>query len=326
MSEDSSAELAVFVSSVKEALGSILIGSPLQLLLQTYLYFRYYPLDPILLKLMVTTFFVLDTFTTVLVSHSLYVYLVFNAADISRDAFIPWSFILESEIVDIITLMAQSYFAYQLLHVGIHKVLPVTVFVLALGAFAVDIKVTYLMFKDFTVAVLASPDLYVYGSTSQGLAALCDIVITASLIYFLHSARSGVHSTGVLIDNLILYAVTRGTLTAICQLMFMTLNVAFPDHTYWQPFHQAVGKPYVNSVLASLNFRIVHEGSRKALPLRGSTAPTDLGFDSDGAANGSNADTEMNASKNTKQVLSFPTGLGTSTSTRIAERKDYSPS
>ncbi|KAF9019621.1 hypothetical protein BDZ89DRAFT_1139177 [Hymenopellis radicata] len=202
---------------------------------------------------------------------------------------------------------------------------------------AVDIKVTYLMFKDFTVAVLASPDLYVYGSTSQGLAALCDIVITASLIYFLHSARSGVHSlvptqrdspvyrmtghyrTGVLIDNLILYAVTRGTLTAICQLMFMTLNVAFPDHTYWQPFHQAVGKP-------SLNFRTVHEGSRKALPMRRSTAQTDLAFDSDGAANGSNADTEMNASKNTKQVVSFPTGLGTSTSTRIAERKEYSPS
>ncbi|KAJ6552443.1 hypothetical protein DFH09DRAFT_1319189 [Mycena vulgaris] len=37
--------------------------------------------------------------------------------------------------------------------------------------------------------------------------------------------------------------------------MFLMLNLALPRATYWMPFHQAVGKLYVNSVFATLNVR-----------------------------------------------------------------------
>jgi len=37
--------------------------------------------------------------------------------------------------------------------------------------------------------------------------------------------------------------------------MFLVLNVAIPHHQYWLPFHLAVGKLYVNSVLSVLNVR-----------------------------------------------------------------------
>jgi len=94
----------------------------------------------------------------------------------------------------------------------------------------------------------------------QGFASLDDVLITAALCYFLHTRRVGggltsQNRTDVIIDSLMLYAVSRGILTAVTQILFLVLNVALPHDTFWQPFHQAVGKLYVNSVLATLNIR-----------------------------------------------------------------------
>ncbi|KAJ7290545.1 hypothetical protein C8J57DRAFT_1276094, partial [Mycena rebaudengoi] len=139
---------------------------------------------------------------------------------------IPWY--LESEVVDIITLIAQCFFGYQLLLISRYKIIPISVVTVELYA--------------------SSPLRYVVGSVVQGL---------CFLFYYSRGVERPNKSTGVVVDNLILYTVTRGTATAICQLMFMELVLSFPlpHDTFWQPFHQAGGKLYVNSVLATLNFR-----------------------------------------------------------------------
>ncbi|KAF8993273.1 hypothetical protein BDQ17DRAFT_151314 [Cyathus striatus] len=72
----------------------------------------------------------------------------------------------------------------------------------------------------------------------------------------------------------------------------MILSLVFPTKTYWQPFHQAVGKLYVNSVLASLNVRraINPNGSVTAI----NTGPEDtmnLEHISSSRCNGANAST-----------------------------------
>ena len=94
-------------------------------------------------------------------------------------------------------------------------------------------------------------------------------------------------------------------LNRLCQILFIILvrpsferrnsalisprnveNTTLPTHTYWQPFHQAVVKRkhpgwsstassigshssivYVNSVLSSLNYRVVEGTGEPALPL-----------------------------------------------------------
>ncbi|KAJ6629217.1 hypothetical protein B0H10DRAFT_31047 [Mycena sp. CBHHK59/15] len=108
----------------------------------------------------------------------------------------------------------------------------------------------------FTIElVIGTRKFSIISGLVQGLAALNDVVITTSLCYYLHHSRSGLPSTDKFVDALILYAVSRGVLTAITQILFLVTNVALPGATYWQPFHQAVGKLYVNSVLATLNVR-----------------------------------------------------------------------
>ncbi|KAJ7278289.1 hypothetical protein C8J57DRAFT_1503194 [Mycena rebaudengoi] len=253
--------LTAFLAAIKEALGTVFIGFTIATtlygitILQTYLYFKHYSKDPVALKGFVFLLWLLDSLTTVFVAHSLYTYLVLNLA--------------ENEVVDIITLLVQCFFGYQVFRFSKSKIISGFIVSLSLAAFCLDIKmVVQNSFQDLSIASLASRDVFVIGSIVQGLSALCDIVITVSLIYYLRGSKSGImQSTNTLIDTLILYTVTRGMATAICQLMFMILNVAFPNDTFWQPFHQAVGKLYINSLLASLNFRASTKTGAPAIPL-----------------------------------------------------------
>ncbi|KAJ7814740.1 hypothetical protein B0H14DRAFT_2849389, partial [Mycena olivaceomarginata] len=84
----------------------------------------------------------------------------------------------------------------------------------------------------------------------EGTSSLCDILITTTLIYRM-------------IDTLILYIIARGVLTAVTQILYLAVNLAFPDQLYWQPLRQILGKLYVNSVLASLNVRQSVRGKGK---------------------------------------------------------------
>ncbi|KAJ7117383.1 hypothetical protein C8R43DRAFT_960668 [Mycena crocata] len=183
--------------------------------------------EVILLIVLCGNRFLLDTLSTVLVAHALYTYFVINFAENTElNLLIPWSF------STLITFVAQCFYAQAIYNVTTNKTL------------------TY----------------------SVGLAALNDLLITAGMCYYLRDSRSGLPSTNQFVDKVILYTISRGILTAYlalffgsdglidrhfstAQILFLITNVAFPGRTYYLPFHQTVGKLYVNSVLATLNVR-----------------------------------------------------------------------
>ncbi|KAJ7821469.1 hypothetical protein B0H14DRAFT_2831393 [Mycena olivaceomarginata] len=92
------------------------------------------------------------------------------------------------------------------------------------------LDVTVHLFRFPAVATLATPSVQAVTGPVIGLAACCDIAITIALIFYLYAKRRGA-------------------------LFVMLCNVGIPDRTLWQPFHQLVGKLYVNSIVASLNVR-----------------------------------------------------------------------
>ncbi|KAF7354371.1 hypothetical protein MVEN_01125700 [Mycena venus] len=125
--------------------------------------------------------------------------------------------------------------------------------------------ITFHLFRFSALTSIAEPFFKAITGSVQGLAACCDIAITVALIFYLHSKREkGVLSTKKIVDTLILYALGRGILTAITQIIFLVLNVGFTVQTWWQPFHQLVGKLYVNSIVASLNVRNTVRGNGTA--------------------------------------------------------------
>ncbi|KAJ7873348.1 hypothetical protein B0H14DRAFT_3131337 [Mycena olivaceomarginata] len=273
------AQLAALTSAVKELFATTFIGFTVATtlygvsILQVYLYFRRYSQDRWTLKTMVATLWILDTLTTIFVAHSLFVF-VFGLLSKKADTNIPWGFTAEKMLVTIITFIAQWYFAgnrssravclitslfsfyaHTIWKVSKNIITTVFVSVLAVATFGLGIYTTVHLFQNPGLNSISSRSFLIVSGLVQGLAALNDIVITASLSYYLHIKRSGLPSSEKLIDTLIVYAVSRGVLTAVAQIMFLVLNVAMPHHQYWLPFHLVVGKLYINSVLASLNVR-----------------------------------------------------------------------
>ncbi|KAI5117467.1 hypothetical protein M0805_004070 [Coniferiporia weirii] len=220
--------------------------------LQLYLYYRnHHRKDHILCKILVGVLWVLDTLATAMVAHTLYFYLVLKLGDTNTVFVIPWSYALQTETVDMITFITQTYFAWQIWRFSRNRFVVAFIVFLATCALGLDVEVVIHLFRDPSGLSLADPKVWITGSTVQALDALCDIVIMICFIYYLNSYSSGVKPTERIIDNLVMYAVTRGIFTVMTQIVFVSLDVAFPGQVYWLPFQQTVGKLYVNSVLAS---------------------------------------------------------------------------
>jgi hypothetical protein len=254
------AELAALTSALKELFATIFIGFVVATtlygvsVLQVYLYFRRYTQDRPALKTMVTILWIFDTLTTIFVAHSLFTF-VFELLNKNPSVNIIWSFTAEKLLVTIITFIAQCFYAHTIWKISKNMIITVFISVLAVGTFGLGIYTTVHLFENPALNSISTRGFLIVSGLVQGLAALNDIVITVAMSYYLHIKRSSLPSSEKLIDTLILYAVSRGVLTAVAQIMFLVLNVAMPHHEFWLPFHMAVGKLYVNSVLATLNVR-----------------------------------------------------------------------
>ncbi|KAJ6629218.1 hypothetical protein B0H10DRAFT_1988587, partial [Mycena sp. CBHHK59/15] len=202
--------------------------------LQVYLYYRNYPTDRVTWKFTVALLFVLDTLTTIFAGHALYSFYVLNfGKDPSINLAVPWSFSTEKLLVTLTTFVAQCFYANAVWKVTVNKIITASVAFLALASLSLGIVTTV---ELFTIQrVIGTRNFSIISGLVQGLAALNDVIIAVSMCYHLYHNRSG--------------------LPSIVQILFLVTNVAIPGSSYWQPFHQAVGKLYVNSVLATLNVR-----------------------------------------------------------------------
>ncbi|KAJ7688363.1 hypothetical protein B0H17DRAFT_654790 [Mycena rosella] len=256
----SAAQLAAITNAVKELFATTFIGFCVATtlygisVLQVYLYFRRYTKDRWALKTTVATLWTLDTLTTIFVAHSLFVF-VLGILNKKNDTDIPWSFTAEKLLVTIITFISQCFYAHTIWKVSQNRTTTTFIAFLAFSSFGLGIYTTVHLFQNPALTSISTRGFLIISGLVQGLAALNDIAITGALSYYLHARRSSLPSSEKLIDTLIVYAVSRGVLTAIAQIMFLVLNVALPHRQFWLPFHMTVGKLYVNSVLATLNVR-----------------------------------------------------------------------
>lgn len=87
------------------------------------------------------------------------------------------------------------------------------------------------------------------------LAAVADILIAASLCYFLHRSRTGFKKSDTMISRLILFTVSTGMLTSICAVASLISILIWGQTLIYVAFYFSLGRLYSNSVLATLNAR-----------------------------------------------------------------------
>jgi len=231
-------------------------------LLQGLFYFRTYTKDPWALKLLTASLLIFDSMTTILPAHALYYYLIENFGNPGAGISEPLTYRIENLMLTFITVLVQSFYTHQIWYLSKNKPLTILLAALVIITFGLGLEVTVDILQNGSAIHLASRKILIVGGLVQGFAALCDIIITSSLCWLLHSRRTGIKRTERLVDRLIILSVNRGLVTTVTQICFLVLNVSIPGKIYWFPFHQAVGKLYTNSYLAMLNIRV---GSAQAV-------------------------------------------------------------
>ncbi|KAI0764679.1 hypothetical protein C8Q74DRAFT_1370610 [Fomes fomentarius] len=315
---------ADLIDTLQEIFANVLVGYAIATtvygitVLQTYLYFRRYPHDRPILKIFVGVLWILDTLTTVLMSHAMYSFFVLNLRNLAEDVRLPWSFTLENGVTDVITAMVQLYFAERLWQLGRNKFLSSAIVILALLSLGLGIEGTIAVFKDHNLISQTFRRALVVGGAVQGVAVLCDILITGGLCYYFTTSRTGHRTTNALLDRLMAYAIERGALTATVQAMYLIMSVALPDRFFYVPFAMIVAKMYVNTLLASLNVRSSLDRRMWGADLRSS----DIRFDSNHAFHTTSATQVATAAKSQPSLPSASTAhvaLQTFSNTTLAE-------
>ncbi|KAM5535796.1 hypothetical protein V8D89_010519 [Ganoderma adspersum] len=246
------------VSRIKEGLSCSLVAIITSTgvygitVLQACLYFRSSSQDSTLKRSFVAFLFILDSASLALAVDALYEYIVVDFGKTSLLFELPRALAFENGMTYLIGTLTQCFFAHRLWALSRGNVpLVSTIVALSLVSFGIAIVICVRNYKYPEVSSLASFEMRFLIGLSNGLSVPCDVLITAALSYYLHSKRTGFKRTDSIINRLIIYAVNRGALTAICQAGLTIVFVTFPGRLFHFPFDLLSGKLYCNTLLAT---------------------------------------------------------------------------
>ncbi|KAJ7678937.1 hypothetical protein DFH06DRAFT_1165265 [Mycena polygramma] len=224
--------------------------------LQTFYYFTNYN-DGLWAKSLVLALWVLETVHSIFECHAIYWFVILNYDDPPALAKATWSAVLTLLLSSGIMLLVHLFYARRVWHMS-RKNLPLTIIILLL-AFAhsgtgVVIAVRAFQLQYFTAVATITGIV----DSSLALAVVTDVLIAASLSYYLQTSRSGIKRTDTLINRLMVYTINNGILTSafdIVTLVFVTTEV---NNLIFLAVFEVVGNLYTNSMLATLNSRQPH--------------------------------------------------------------------
>ncbi|KAI0727800.1 hypothetical protein C8Q72DRAFT_426410 [Fomitopsis betulina] len=250
-------------SILNQTVGYIFVGLAFELLFygvslaQTTYYYYEYPRDHFYIRALVAIVWTLDTVRTGCDLQFLWAYLVDSHANLAGMTKFTKPAIAEFFFAGLITLIVQLYYIFSIWHFMTAKwpriVLTVSMVLFALLSFCGGLVSVY----DFTPDPELSATLdhmKIPASIQTVSAVVTDVYIAIALTIILRKKRTGFSGTNSLITILVAFAIQRGVLTALMQLLhFATYIGTFKygaSKLVWALFHFPGGKIYTNSFLA----------------------------------------------------------------------------
>ncbi|KAM5541170.1 hypothetical protein V8D89_005099 [Ganoderma adspersum] len=248
------------LSGFKEAIGCMVAGTVLSAciygvsILQAYLYFPNSKKDSAGMRSFVAVLFTLDSVSMVLTFVTLFEFVVTDFGNPLLLFSVPPSLAILNGFTVLIATMTQCFFAHRLWRLSNgNKLLVNSVVLCALCSFGPGMVISAYMYAHREIADLGSVEIRILAGFTSGLSVVCDILIVAGLCYYLNSKRTGFKRTDSIIDRLIIYAINRGVLTAVCQAGHMISIVGLPGHFASMIFGLIESKLYCNTLFATLN-------------------------------------------------------------------------
>ncbi|PFH51226.1 hypothetical protein AMATHDRAFT_191716 [Amanita thiersii Skay4041] len=249
--------------TIHSTLGALFVGYAVAcciygiLLTQIFGYFRRYPLDKPMYKIVVVIIGLLETLDQVFIGHIIYFYSIVNFANpvVLLQARTKWSLILQLTVGAIVGAIVKASFAVRVWRFsGRNIYITGLIFLLTFGQLGLAMT--------FTVKAFELPDFFsvdqlkILGSVSLGTGVLTDIVTAAALCYYLNKLRTGYKTSDSLVNSLCRYAINTGLFTSTVSLATLVLyNAISKGNLYYVAVYFVLSKLYAISYLATLNTR-----------------------------------------------------------------------
>ncbi|XP_006457407.1 hypothetical protein AGABI2DRAFT_196124 [Agaricus bisporus var. bisporus H97] len=223
-------------------------------LLQAFYYFQRYKKDPFFMKALVVILCTFDAFHLCMVTHTVYHYNITGFNDDSALKRIVFSVVIEALPTGLNGAFVQTFYTYRVWRLSnrnyfLTGLILVLIFCCAgCGTAWVVIVMqlkTYERLLDFNPLTI----------TINALSTSIDVLIALSLVFLLHSARTGFKRSDTMINKLIIFVVNTGILTTLCAISSLISLVASPRTLLYASFYFCIGRLYSNSFLATLNAR-----------------------------------------------------------------------
>ncbi|KAF8235458.1 hypothetical protein L208DRAFT_757835 [Tricholoma matsutake] len=244
---------------IDNTMGAVLIGTLMSGILlgvtyiQSFYYFIDCRTDAWYLKSLVVSTVVLDTVHMLLISHSIYHWLVTNFNNPSGLEQLVWSAAVEALPTALTSMLVQGFFVLRVWHLSRSYLLSgLIVLIVVVGFGCVLAWVILAMQMEALVDLLAITPLTI---AINAVSASADVIIAASLVILLSRARTGFKRSDTIINKLILFVVNTGVLTSCIAIAAFISVLASPNTLIYAPFYFCIGRLYVNSFLATLNGR-----------------------------------------------------------------------
>ncbi|KAJ7666774.1 hypothetical protein DFH06DRAFT_1184728 [Mycena polygramma] len=212
--------------------------------------------DGWMLRTFVGVLFILDTVTTVLTTEMGHIYLIQNFGSLATLTTLPFSGVLEVALNVIIVFFVQLFFASRVYLLTERRVIvPGIIVLFAVAALIAGMFIVTDINTTRTVAALAKPSMKLEVILTNSFEAAADVVATVAMSWQFYSSRGYIKSTNSLLDKLLGYAVGRGALVTVTQLLTLALYVADPTKLNWMPVHFSIGKISHITTITILNSR-----------------------------------------------------------------------
>ncbi|CAL1714223.1 unnamed protein product [Somion occarium] len=255
---------------VRTTLGAVLLGSFVSVFLsgcvavQVALYYRTYARDRRRFKFMVASIWILDLSHTTMVCITNWMHLIDNFGNHAITDRIAWSVSVSIAITAILTFFAHCFFAHRIFALSKRNwFITVPILILATGriGFALVTTTKMLTLKSYSAFVVKYTWSFTLGLS---LATAADILIAASLCWYLNKSRTGFSGMDTVIDSITLYTIETGLATCITTVVALVCWLTMSHNLIFLGLHFAISKLYSNTFLATLNARNSLRGRTQA--------------------------------------------------------------
>lgn len=224
--------------------------------LQTYTYYKRFPGDRRVLRILVATVMILTFAHIICIMYWTWTLTVTGCENPDSVTIFSNSRDANLILTPLISTLVQMFFIYRLFKFSGSKTLAAFCGILSMLNFTGTLV-------DASTALGISPNRTAKNARNWltiltlVAAAVCDLVITIGLIYFLQRERrrTNVHQIHNIADRLTLWAIETGLATSMSAVLVIVFFCAMRNTFLWTAVYDVLADVYTNSLLAALNSR-----------------------------------------------------------------------